>query len=376
MKVTQVVIASLLKPVDDTRMYEKLGLSMAETNKYEVNIIGFESKNISSYSNIHFHPLKTFPRLSLVRVFKPFGVFKKYLQLKPSIIIVNTHDLLLVTMIYKILFGCKIIYDIRENYKANLLYTPVFPTYLRPLLSLWVRGKEWLTQPWINHYTLAEKAYARQLPFIGEKFTVIENKYQPIAKEDDKKRPVHPAGLNLLITGTLSASNGLFDAIKVTEALHHLDDRVKLKLVGRCALATDRTHLNEMMATRPYISIKGNTTLVPHEEIVQEIKKADFGLVFKRSNQGVNDDKILTRLYEYVALGLPMLMLPLPNWVTFCEKYNAALVVEPEQFDAQAILTQMTQNTFYTQGNISEILWENEAPKWLNVLEEISASRP
>jgi hypothetical protein len=46
MKKTKVVIASILKPIDDSRMYEKFGLSLEQANEYEINIIGFASKNI------------------------------------------------------------------------------------------------------------------------------------------------------------------------------------------------------------------------------------------------------------------------------------------------------------------------------------------
>ena len=40
----KIVIASVLKPVDDVRAYWKLSQSMAKTNKYEVNIIGNDGK--------------------------------------------------------------------------------------------------------------------------------------------------------------------------------------------------------------------------------------------------------------------------------------------------------------------------------------------
>lgn len=40
----KILIASVLKPADDVRSYSKIGQSLAQTNKYEVNIIGFDSK--------------------------------------------------------------------------------------------------------------------------------------------------------------------------------------------------------------------------------------------------------------------------------------------------------------------------------------------
>ena len=126
MEKPKVVIASLLKPIDDTRMFEKFGLSMAETNKYDINIIGFESKNARTANHITTHSLGNFSRASLTRFFKPWRVLKFLIKVKPHIYIVNTHDLLTVIFIYKILFGGIFIYDIRENYKKNILNTNIF----------------------------------------------------------------------------------------------------------------------------------------------------------------------------------------------------------------------------------------------------------
>ena len=120
MKKTKVVIASVLKPIDDTRMLEKFGLSMAETNKYDINIIGFESKNSFAHDYIHFTPINSFNRLSFSRLFKPWKVYRTLIKVKPNIIIANTHELLIVTFLYKILFGAKFLYDVQENYSKSI----------------------------------------------------------------------------------------------------------------------------------------------------------------------------------------------------------------------------------------------------------------
>ena len=179
MEKTKVVIASVLKPIDDTRMYEKFGLSMAKTNKYDTNIIGFASKNVKPHDSLTFHPLGTFPRLSWARLWAPWKVYRIYLQVKPQLIIANTHEILLVTVLYKIFFGAKIIYDVRENYVKNIMHTTVFPRLLRPMLAAWVRLKELITKPFFNQYLLAEKIYRKQLGFLPDRAVVIENKYKP-----------------------------------------------------------------------------------------------------------------------------------------------------------------------------------------------------
>ena len=86
MKKTKVVIVSLLKPIDDSRMYEKFGLTLEQANEYEINIIGFTSKNIPTQNKIEFHPLKPFKRLSLKRLVARLQVWNIYIKVKPKVI--------------------------------------------------------------------------------------------------------------------------------------------------------------------------------------------------------------------------------------------------------------------------------------------------
>lgn len=374
MKKTKVVIASLLKPIDDTRMLDKFGLSMAESNTYDVNIIGFDSKNIKRVENITFHPLKAFPRLSVTRLLMPIRVFRFYIKVKPQILIANTHELLIVSCLYKILFGGKFIYDIRENYVKNIRNTEVFPRLLRPLLSAWVRLKEWCSKPFVNHYTLAERVYKSQLPFLSKRFTIIENKYAPNPQTTSSRVKNDSNSINLVFTGTLGESNGVFDAIEVTKKLHDKNNTIRLKIVGYCALKKDLIKLQGEIKDLDFIELNGGDHLVPHSEIIEAIENADFGFVLKKPNKGMNDEKLLTRLFEYTANKLPILLLDNPTWVTFCETYNAAVVLNPQDFDAEYVLNQMTTQEFYTQGDISQSLWSSESSKLLDLLKHIQGT--
>lgn len=371
MKKTKVVVASLLKPIDDTRMFEKFGLSMAETNKYDINIIGFDSKNVRSAKGITFHPSLPFERMSFQRLIQPWKTFRKLIKVKPEVTIVNTHELLIVTSIYKILFGGKFIYDIRENYVKNIRETNVFPWPLRLPLSLWVRFKEWLSKPFIDYYFLAERVYQKQLPFLSKKSVVIENKYAPQAEESTAYRSPDPSYIDLLYTGTISESNGVFDAIDITKSLHLCNSKIRLRIVGYCALKRDLIRLKKEIEPYDFIELNGGDHLVPHSEIVEAIQKADFGFVLKKPNNGMNDDKILTRLFEYTANQLPILLLNNPTWVEFCEQFNAAIEVNPQDFNAQELLSKMKNTSFYTQGDTSTSLWNSEKEKLLDVLESI-----
>ena len=361
MEKPKVVIASLLKPVDDTRMFEKFGLSLAEIGKYDINIIGFESKNERSADDITLHSLGNFRRDSITRFFKPLQVLKVLVKVKPKIYIANTHDLLIVSTIYKIIFGCTFIYDVRENYKKNILNTTVFPKPLRPLIAMWVRIKEWLSKPFIKHYILAEKVYEKQLPFLGNEFTILENKYIPLPGMHTAYRNPEPHTINLVFTGTIAESNGVFDAIEMTKKLHALNQDIRLRIVGYCALKKDLLRLQDTIKDTSYIELNGGDHLVPHSEIIEAIEKADFGFVLKKANNGVNEEKLLTRLFEYTANKLPIIALDNPTWIEFCGQFNAAIHINPSNFNPQKTLDLMLSGKFYTKGDVTSSLWETES---------------
>ncbi len=152
MQPTKLVIASILKPVDDTRMYEKFAKTLVQTKKYEINIIGFWSKKSPAISNIIQHPIFKFKRLSIRRWFASILYYRVLIKLKPAILIVTTHELLPASIVYKAFYPSRVIYDVRENYYRNIKYLNTYPAIVKDLLAIWVRCKETLAARFIDHF--------------------------------------------------------------------------------------------------------------------------------------------------------------------------------------------------------------------------------
>jgi len=156
-KKRRILLASVLKPVDEPRMFERIGLSLADKG-HEVFIAGFPSASGKSVNGIHFLPHPKFERLSIGRIKVRFAILKKTFHVKPDIFIVSTHELLGVAILYRILTGKKIVYDIQENYWRNIMYTSAFPRILRSLIAFPVRLKEIITSPLFSNFCLPRNA--------------------------------------------------------------------------------------------------------------------------------------------------------------------------------------------------------------------------
>src|SRR5687768_3016440 len=99
-KKRKIVIASVLKPVNDTRMTEKIGQSLADTRQFDIHIIGFRDET-TSIPELIIHPLPFFKRLSLKRFFMSWLIFRRLLTLRPDLLIITTHELLIIALLCK-----------------------------------------------------------------------------------------------------------------------------------------------------------------------------------------------------------------------------------------------------------------------------------
>lgn len=345
----KIVIASTLKPLDDTRMFEKIAVSLASNSDYEIYVIGQAINNITANKGIQFIGLKPVTRLSIGRWLLPLRILLKTIKVKPQLLIANTHELLIVSIANRILFGTQIIYDIQENYYRNILHGEAFPWYLRRPIALWVRLKEKVTSPLFHHFILAEKAYENELTFIGNRYTILENKTVP---PKTISRPSIYQNINLLFSGTIATSTGIFEAINLTEQLHLNDDRIHLTIVGYCALPSTREIVREAVKGKPWITLKGLSHLVPHQEVLTEINKANFGIIYYPPSPHT-EGSIPTKVYEYMAYQLPILTWPNQGFSRWIIQNKAGLLVD----DSEGLLPSMLSSKFYPNP-IEGLEWE------------------
>ncbi len=364
MKKRRILIASILKPIDDTRMVEKMACSLAGTKKYEVVIVGFPSKNLSvTRKDITLLPLHNFKRISLGRLIAPILALQKCIKVKPDILIVNTHELLIVAILNRILFGSTIVYDIRENYARNIQYTTAFPKPFRALLAGFVRLKERCLIPFFNLVFLAEKGYSKELNLTSKKIIVLENKVQlsPSFKQ------IRSGNTRLLFSGTLAESTGVFESIQLAKQLHQLNHSIELMIIGYCPQESVYLKLIAALEGHPFITLIGGNRLVPHPEILSAIAKSDFGIIYYPPSPHV-ENSMPTKLYEYLGCQLPILLQNYKPWMDLCQPYQAAISIDFAKPDANSVLEQMNTQSFYCEVP-TDVTWASEEPKLLNALD-------
>lgn len=360
MKKRRIVFVSVLNPVDDTRMFEKMGASLAQHKDYEIFILGQPSNSKPAHAGIHFIPFKKVKRLSIDRLLLPLQIGLKLIKVKPELLIVNTHELLIVSLLNRILFGCQIVYDLRENYYRNIKYAESFSPWLRTPLALVVRLKEMLITPLFHHFILAEKSYQKELKFIGQRFSILENKAvltQPFQR-------IKGSSFNLLFSGTMARSTGVFHAIELADSLHQIDSKVTLTIIGYCAIDAIRIDIRKEVKDKPFIRLIGFDEPVAHGLIIQEIMQADFGIIYYPPLPHTSGS-VPTKLYEYLAYQLPILTWETQSFVDMIKTNEAGLIVSGPH---ESLLRKMVDNQFYPRPP-ENVYWEKE--KFQRLIEKL-----
>ncbi|MEQ8241421.1 MAG: hypothetical protein RIA69_19560 [Cyclobacteriaceae bacterium] len=359
----KLLIASVLKPVDDIRHFHKIAVSIRKTNKYEIHIIANDSKNKSSWKDIIFHPYKI--RKSFTRrIYAQFHLSNLINTLKPSIVIITTIELLPLTVFLKLFYRFKLILDLQENYLANIKsqkeYTPSAKLVLKPIYKFisftFFRG--------VDEFWLAEKSYTKLISKYRVNNIVLENKSLPLVRESLKKY-FHQSQINFLFSGTISEYGGIRKAIKTWYKFKEVYPQSHLTIIGVCWDEWLTSWLNEVSHKETKIALFLDSSPIPHEEIELQIKLADIGLVtYNTADDSVN--RMPTKCFEYASAQLPYLIEANTNWAKRGTEIGGAIPINFDQIDVVEIMQALTHQENLFANTTESPNWDTESPKLLS----------
>ncbi|MDB5258574.1 MAG: glycosyltransferase [Chitinophagaceae bacterium] len=363
---TTIVIASVLKPVYEPRMYEKIAITLTKNRAAIIHVVGYGTVDQTVHSSsVQAHGLGSFKRLSFKRLFASWQVLRLLFQLKPTIAIACTHELLIPFLLYKIIHpSVKLVYDLQENYYLNILHTQAFPSFLRWAVAAWVRWKERLTLPFYSQIIAAENCYLQEIPFIQSKAIVVANKavVDPIVLQA-RRNTVLKERTCLLFSGTISSEYGIYEAIDLAEKLYDADASFYLRIVGYCADQKEQKKLQDYIHGKSFIETLPFDQPMPHTDILKAISEADWGLVAYRDNVATRN-RIPTKLYEYISHQLPVLCTTNPVWQELVTTYDAGLCINYKQTHIDLLIRLLKMPGFYrSTAHPVELTWEVEEKK-------------
>lgn len=383
-----ILLASVLKPLDDTRMYGKLARTLAGWRHASASVwvAGRQALTPRAPATMQFASLLHGSRLSWGRLLAQGCYWRLLRRVRPALVVVTAPELLPLTLLWQRLGrGRQFIYDIQENYAGNIRSQGVYPAGLRGLLAGLLRRIEAAAARRAAALLLAEASYAEELPFLAAlpagRVLILENKYQPQPGEvlPGAARPLPPPTepLRLLFSGTISELNGVHEAVALARQLRASaawPGGVQLTIIGFCQQPALLADLQQLAALETdWLTLIGGAALVPHARLVGEIRRSHLGLLPYRPHPSTAHCRP-TKLFEYLAHGLPVLVPPNPLWAELVQAHQAGLVVDfgqPELAAAQ-LAAALGTTVFYPAGPpTADVLWAGEGKKLGHLLESL-----
>lgn len=360
-----VLIASSLKPVKDIRAWGKLGISMCETSKYRLNIIGFSAKKIEKTAEANFYSSLTKGRTRWDRIRAMARFTYLLLKIRPALLICCTYEYLPIARFFKKAIGFKLVYDVQENYIANLTLNPLIIAEKREQLRKIIRQME-ITKG-IDLFILAEACYRNEMPEKAP-FLVLENKFAGSIRQISTRNYTNKKQFKFLISGTLTPAYGTAEAIRWYRKIQSNYPGSSLRIIGHVPLDFYRKIIEETAEDEASISLELSEFPLPHEQILQAYSGVDFLLLPYQDHAAIRD-KMPTKLFEAAALGIPVLHSPNFHWESFSETHRSGFPVDFSNHELTLEkFEEALSKTYFTNTPNKSLLWESQKQIFLDTI--------
>lgn len=368
MKKKKVVHISTVHPPFDTRIFYKECSSLANAN-YEVYLIHTSSRDFDAdkFKKYGIKPvLLTKQKGRISRILKGTKqALQKALILNADIYHLHDPELLLIANALK-KTGATVVYDIHEDYYTSIDQKKYIFKPLRFLIANIFRYYEKRKIKDLK-LIIAEKYYEETYPQSTRvlNYPILDNGQNKISYTNNK---------NLLYTGNVTEDRG---ALIHSEIPSYMDG-VQVKFVGKCTSIV-AAKMNQISGGNEKIKIKGIDEFVPREEIDKEYNNKNWlaGLaVFPPTDHYMK--KELTKFFEYMYAGLPMIVSDFSEWKNFVEKHQCGIAVRYNDknsikeainylIDNPDIARKMGENG--QKAIVEDLNWNKEAEKLINFYE-------
>ena len=323
------MLSSLHRP-SDPRIFQKEARTLARAG-YDVTYV-VAGAGGEAADGVRLHP---FPRAGL-RFARPLTSSLRMLReaRKVGANIYHFHDpeLIPAGLALKLL-GRRVVYDAHEDMPQTVLWKPYLPRLLRRPLALAAGLVEKTTSRAFDLVVVAGKGIERS--FRGHPRTLLVRNY-PIAEHFGARSPAErpERGLVAAYVGGLTAVRGV---VEMVTAIELVDARYRPRLI-LCGNYYPESLADRVRALPGYRRVD-DRGVVPSEEVPAVLAEADVGLVcLHRTPNHVDSEP--TKMFEYMAAGLPVIASSFPGWRDIVETNGCGICVDPT--DPEAIAAALT----------------------------------
>jgi glycosyltransferase involved in cell wall biosynthesis len=371
-----VAIVTSIHPDFDSRVWKHAkGLARAG---YDVHFVcPWKVENGATVDGVRFH---TFTRVTnrALRSFQiPSRILARLLPILGQVQLVHFHDLDILPWMMLLSFFKPVVYDVHENYPEEMMVRDWIPRPFRHLLRFGVYWIQLVCSMKIRNIVLVAPSYDS-----GFTSPYLRRIYFRNLATLDLVKDVAPDYLErppaVIFTGSQYENNGSLLYLEIAAICKQSAPELPFYVTDRFASAAFKNRVLAIIEQKQLTNIQFLPNVKPHE-LMHTMNRATIAVSPSlRVPQQVKG--FHTKLYEYMAAGLPMVASDLPHESELIGKNNCGILARPEEPEsfAAAILRlardpglafQMGQNGQTAFKN--NYSWETELPKLLDFYDRI-----
>ena len=351
----------------DTRIFLKECTSLA-AHGYITSLIVADGKGDEQKNNVAIYDVGASKgRFDRIRN-APKRVFKKAVELDADIYHFHDPELIPIGLKLKKL-GKKVVFDIHENTDLQILIKEWIPLYLRKTIA-------WL-------YSKYESYACKSFDLLIVPQIAMKNKFSQLAKTkivanfpSEKTDIVLRTNLtkyNLLYSGGIGESRGLFNMLDVIAELSSVDERYTLTLAGPI-------EQKDLEKAKNHIGWKYTNYLgvLTKDEIYKQYKLNSLGLILF-DNVGQYHMSYALKLFEYMQCGLIVIMPDFGDWIEFNQEFKVGYNVNTNdsinisQLISNLSVEEIESLSLHNQELANmHFVWDSQASILINSYGEIS----
>ena len=358
-----------LHPIFDNRINKEINTLIKQG--YELYYIApADQKEIDKYisynKNVNVIPIKKYER-GMKRLRK--GVKEAYeAALKVNADVYHFHDPELIIAGIKLkLKGKKVIYDVHENYVSILLSRRKnlkFLKYIILFVFYWFfeRISDLLFDGIITVCEEVNSKFRKKKSIIIPNYPVLsffENK-----NSSDKKTPNGDEKVIFLYLGGISVERGIKEMLKAAEIASR-ECRMKLVIIGR----PDEESKKYLTMKQDYFE---HIPWKPYLEALSLARNADVGMITLHPTPNHLSTSPV-KLFEYMALGLPVIASDFPKWHEYLDEADCAFFVDPKNPESigKKMIKLCTDATLRKEMGARAKKMVNERYNWASIEQNI-----
>ncbi|HEY3929184.1 MAG TPA: glycosyltransferase family 4 protein [Candidatus Koribacter sp.] len=330
----RIAIVTSIHPDFDSRLW-KYARCLAQIG-VEVHFVA-PWKVTGEVDGVQFHPFTRVEKRS-ERFRIPARILRKLRPLLRRVNLIHFHDIDILPYMSLLSFFKPVIYDIHENYPEEMLVRQWIPRRLRKLAFHVVRTGQWVCARKIGNVVLVAPSQEKDLPMKKLRSMYVWNyaseQLADEAADDYLARPD-----TVIFTGSQHPANGSSLFLEIASLVSQQRSGTRFLCFDRFASAAFREEfMNKIRQLGLQDVVKVEPNCKPHE-LIRYLNQSKVAISANlRIPQQI--DGIHTKLFEYLAVGIPIVVSDLPHQVDLVQKYECGVLAQPEdpQTFASAII--------------------------------------